>query len=404
MGNQAPDELDRALLDLFAQGLDAPRDDAAFNALALAVFAYQYDALPAYHAYCQRRGALPQRLRHWTEIPAVPAQAFKDVRLWCDDDGATPPAAVFRTSGTTTAGRSGEHYMSAAGLALYDASLVPTFRACVLREPGSSGGGAREVEERSPDLLLALGPSASAAPHSSLWHMVDVVGRTLFTEPARPFVGDPSGALDVVGLLRALEGAAREDRTVCLVTTDLALDAFLEALAARSVRLQLPRRSRLVHTGGAKGRRRELDPESLLARAQEALGIHPDLCVAEYGMTELASQFYRGRVRPGHAGRFYHGPPWIRATVMDVHTLEPVPPGAPGVLRFHDLANRHSAFVVQSEDFAVAATDEEARADGADAGAGLAPIPDGLRPFQLLGRAEGSEPRGCSLDAEEALA
>src|SRR6478609_8982814 len=105
MASPAPEDLARALRAHFAQGMDAPAGDAEFNALALAVFAYQYDALPAYHEFCQRRGALPSRLRHWTEIPAVPAQAFKDVRLWCDDDGVTPPAVVFRTSGTTTAGR-----------------------------------------------------------------------------------------------------------------------------------------------------------------------------------------------------------------------------------------------------------------------------------------------------------
>jgi len=390
MATPAPDTLDRALLAYFAQGLSAPTEDAEFNALALAVFAYQYEANPAYHAYCQRRGALPQRLRHWSEIPAVPAQAFRDVRLWCDGDaeptGAAAPAAVFRTSGTTAAGRSGEHYMSASGLALYDASLVPTFRAFVL--PELAGGAKSELA------LIALGPAAADAPSSSLWHMVDVAGRALFTQPARSFL--PATGLDVDALIAALDACAREGRAACVVTTDLALDAFLEALAARGTRIALPQGSRLVHTGGAKGRRVALDPVDLLARAQAALGLAPEACVSEYGMTELATQFYTNRLRvQTDAGRFHHGPPWIRATVMDVHTLEPLPPGRPGVLRFFDLANRGSALVVQSEDFAVAATDEEL---------GNAPGAMGLRPFRLLGRAQGSEPRGCSLDAEEALA
>ena len=99
-------DLDRDLSELFAQGLAAPCDDATFGALALRVFAAQFEALAPYRAFCQRRGALPQRLRHWSEIPAVPAQAFRDVPLWSDDDG-TPPARVFRTSGTTS-GRPGE--------------------------------------------------------------------------------------------------------------------------------------------------------------------------------------------------------------------------------------------------------------------------------------------------------
>jgi len=111
-------------------------------------------------------------------------------------------------------------------------------------------------------------------------------------------------------------------------------------------------------------------------------------CVTDYGMTELASQFYA----PG-AG-FLAGPPWLRATVVDARSLEPLSPGAPGLLRMCDLANRGSALVVLTEDFGVAATDEELASAG-----GLSAT--GGRPFRLLGRAPESEARGCSLDAEE---
>src|SRR5262249_48161500 len=133
-GMPASADLLRDLRAFCAQGLAAPADDASFGALAFALFAAQYDGLAPYRAYCQKRGALPTRLRHWSEIPAVPVQAFRDVRLWWDDGGA-PPAAVFRTSGTTSSGlRPGEHYMSAAGLALYEAALLPAFRGYVLPE------------------------------------------------------------------------------------------------------------------------------------------------------------------------------------------------------------------------------------------------------------------------------
>jgi hypothetical protein len=105
-------------------------------------------------------------------------QAFRDVRLFSDDDGPAP-AVVFRTSGTTTSGaRPGEHYMSAAGLARYEASLLPVFRAFVL--PELSG------DQRSDLVPLVLGPPAAEAPHSSLWHMVSVCGRALFTQARVP--------------------------------------------------------------------------------------------------------------------------------------------------------------------------------------------------------------------------
>jgi len=383
MASPAPEDLARALRAHFAQGMDAPAGDAEFNALALAVFAYQYDALPAYHEFCQRRGALPSRLRHWTEIPAVPAQAFKDVRLWCDDDGVTPPAAVFRTSGTTAEGRFGEHYMSASGLAHYDASLVPTFRAYVLPELGAGA--------RSELALAALGPSPADAPHSSLWHMVEVAGRALFTAPARWFM-DGDGGLDADGLKGALEDAARTGRGVCLFTTDLALARFVAALEARGARVALPAGSRVVRTGGAKGRRTALDPAALVARVQATLGVPATCCVSEYGMTELASQFYDDALARGVDAavdaRLFAGPPWLRATVVDVRTLEPLGPGQPGLLRFCDLANVGSALVVQTEDFGVLASDD------ALAGTGRAAAPPtGRRPFRLIGRATGSEAR-----------
>ena len=214
MSAPSPAELDRDLAAFFARGVDAPADEAAFDRLALRVFAFQYEALAPYRAYCQRRGALPQRLRTWSEIPAVPVQAFKDARLLCDEDGRPPePARIFRTSGTTTGGRRhGEHALSAEALALYHASLLPTFRAFVLPElaPG-----------RTTSLVpLVLGPSEDDAPHSSLWHMVEVLGAELFAEEPRHFLapGPPAGpgaaALDAEGLARACDVAADDGHGV----------------------------------------------------------------------------------------------------------------------------------------------------------------------------------------------
>ena len=357
-------DLDRDLRGWFAQGLAAPRDDAAFSALALRVFAAQYDALAPYRDYCQRRGALPTRLRHYGEIPAVPVQAFRDVRLWSEP--SEPPAAVFRTSGTTTSGtRPGEHYMSAEGLARYEASLLPTFRAFVL--PDVAEG------ERSALAPLILG---TEAPHSSLWHMVSVACRELFARAPAWF-----SPADWAAFQKALgEGAA------CVMTTDLALDAWLEGAEAHGFSVRLPQGSRVLHTGGAKGRKRTIPTDRLYERLQNVLGVPASHLVNEYGMTELSSQFYDGVLRAGadeKTPRRKHGAPWVRTCVVDAQTLDPVPLGTPGLLRIFDLANLGSVMAIQTEDRAIA-------------------FDDGT--FQLLGRAEGSEPRGCSLDAEAALA
>ena len=407
MSAPSPAELDRDLAACFARGVDAGLDEAAFDRLALRVFAYQYEALAPYRAYCQRRGALPQRLRTWSEIPAVPVAAFKDARLIGDEAGVTPePARIFRTSGTTTGGRRpGEHALSADALALYHASLLPAFRAFVLPElaPG-----------RTTDLVpLVLGPSEDDAPHSSLWHMVEVVGSEFFSEEPRHYLaaGPPAGpgaaALDAEGLARACDAAHDAGRGVCLFATDLALDRFLAVVERSGWTVRLPAGSRVMHTGGAKGLLRAVDPAALYARIERVLGIPAAWCVNEYGMTEMTSQFYDATLRGGAAAvaeptpRLKFGPPWVRALVVDVQTLEPLPPGHPGLLRVVDLANRGSVAAILTEDFAVA--EDVAAAAGGETEAPVANRPRAL-PFRLLGRARGSEPRGCSLEAEDLAA
>src|SRR5439155_12772644 len=74
-------------------------------------------------------------------------------------------------------------------------------------------------------------------------------------------------------------------------------------------------------------------------------------------------------------------PPWTRVRVMDPETLAPVPEGTAGLLCHFDLANLYSVAAVQTDDLGVW-------------------IEDG---FEVLGRAAGAEPRGCSLAVEEFL-
>jgi hypothetical protein len=379
------------------------RDDAAFNALALRVFASQFEAQASYRAYCQRRGALPARIRHWTEIPAVPVQAFRDVR-YAPDEGAAP-ARVFRTSGTTGT-RSGEHYMTPEGLALYEASLLASFRAFVL--PDVAAGA------RAPLVPLALVPAPDEAPHSSLGFMVERAGAECFDAPVVWALR--AGAPDVPVLEAAVADAVRTSRGVCVLATDLALDRWLVELETCGGRHALPKGSRVMHTGGSKGLRTALDPDALLARVEDRLGIPAARCVNEYGMTELGSQFYDDALVTGRAEplpRRMRGPAWARTLVVDPHTLEPVGAGRAGLLRVWDLANRDSIACIQTEDLATiepdgalpgGAGEGDGVGDGAEPPSRSALAVLGASPFRLLGRAQGSEPRGCSLLAEAPVA
>ena len=352
------------LREVFARGVDAPLDDATFDALARRVFAYQFERNEPYAAYCRRRGVTPEDVDHWTRIPAVPTAAFKHLTLVC---GPLEEAeAVFRTSGTTLGPEQrGSHYML--DLTLYHASLVPNFAAYVLPD------GAELP-------MLALVPPAKQVPDSSLIHMIDVVMDRLGADGSGYFV-DPAAGILEDELDRALVGFIEQGTPVCLIGTAFSFVHWLDRLRERGRRYALPPGSRLMDTGGFKGRSREVPAEELRAMYAEWLGIPDDHCVNEYGMTELGSQFYdtvlRERVKTGAAGpRHKVAPPWVRTRVVSADPLEPLPPGEVGLLCHWDLANLGSVLAVQTEDLG-RETD-----DGG---------------FVVLGRASGAPPRGCSI-------
>lgn len=350
---------------LFAAGVGAMLDDAAFDGLAKRVFAYQYERSPLYRAFCETRGRTPERVGHWTEIPAVPTEAFKSVPL-----ATFPPenaARVFHTSGTTRGGRSGRHFFPT--LRLYEASMRPTFSAYVL------------PDDLSLPMLVA-GPPPDAAPHSSLTHM--------FAGVIDAFGAQGSGFfwqaddVDLAALAAALGEHARAGRPVCLMGTAFALLHVTDALERDGTRFALASGSRIVDTGGFKGRSREVPQAELYNQYARTFGVPLGHIVNEYGMTELSSQYYDRSLRDGTGGelpRLKAGPPWLRPVVVDPETLEPVAGGVVGLARHVDLANLFSVVAVQTDDLAV------------------------LRPggLELLGRAPGAEPRGCSLAMEQLL-
>ncbi len=67
-----------------------------------------------------------------------------------------------------------------------------------------------------------------------------------------------------------------------------------------------------METGGFKGRTRIVTRDDLYARTSALLGIPRDKIVAEYGMTELTSQYYDVNATT----RAKSGPPWLRARVV----------------------------------------------------------------------------------------
>ncbi len=338
-----------------------PPSEAAFDALAREVFAFQIASIPAYRDFCLRRGRGPGQIEHWSQIPALPAAAFKRLDLAC-----APPRFVFLTSGTT-GGAEGRGRHLVPEPELYRRSAVSHFRTMVLPD---------EIRPR----FVALLASPRTLPHSSLAQMVEWVASELGRGEPRYLV-DADG-FDPAGATEAIREEAASGTPICLIGWRVAFTALLEHCRREGRTLALPADSRIVDTGGRKGGR-ALSDAGFRAACWSVLHVPGYQCVNEYGMTELCSQLYDdvllSRFQGSERGRSKRGPAWMRTLAVDPATLEPVDPGERGLLAHLDLANAGSVIAVQTED--------------------VGRVRDGG--VHLEGRAAGAEPRGCALALAE---
>ena len=127
-----------------------------------------------------------------------------------------------------------------------------------------------------------------------------------------------------------------------------------------------------METGGMKGRRQELTRQELHERLSLAFklgSIH-----SEYGMTELLSQAYSKN------DGVFHTPPWMKVLIRDPYDpFTMVPRERTGGINIIDLANLYSCSFIATHDIGKL-------------------IPDAG--FEILGRFDSSDLRGCNLMLE----
>jgi hypothetical protein len=368
------------------EGEEEVEGEDQVEGLALAILRYQARANPVYGTLLRNRGLDPEALDHWTRFPPVPARAFRDASPYIEGGGGTPPEAIFHTSGTT--GAPGVHRVR--DLSLYHGALLPAARRHLgLREPGA-GGESGVAEESGTTRVLALLPAPEARPTSSLAHMAGVLVQR-FDDGGGGFLLSADWDLDVAAVSEALARARSDGVPVLLMATAFALVHWLDRSQAEGwAGIRLPPGSRIMETGGYKGRSREVERPVLYDALSRALGVPAERIVNEYGMTEMLSQFYEPVLKEGGPSdpslRRHLGPRWVRTRVLDPVTLAPVPRGEPGILCHLDLANLYSAALLLTEDLGVAVP---------------GPTQDHAAGFRVLGRGPGATPRGCSLSLED---
>lgn len=315
-------------------------NSATFKDVALEVFRYQYQNGAVYRQYVDSLGVKPEEVQHLAEIPFLPIEFFKTQRILAPD---APIQQTFESSGTTGAINSKHHITN---VQMYEKSLLKGFE--------------QAFGKASDYCFLALLPNYLERQNSSLVYMVN----RLMEESKHPYNGFYLyNHEELFGKLLDLEA---QGQPTLLFGVSFALLDFAEKY---HLNLQ---HTKVIETGGMKGRRKEITREELHAELCKAFGtehIH-----SEYGMTELLSQAYSQKEG------IYHCPSWMQVHIREVNDpFSYVKKRVTGGINVIDLANLYSCSFIETKDLG------RINLDGS---------------FSVSGRFDTSDVRGCNLMAD----
>lgn len=229
---------------------------------------------------------------------------------------------------------------------IYDQSLLEGFRYFY------------PEEILSRPMILALLPSYLERGNSSLVYMVKKWMDT-FGAPGSGFY-----LHNFQELSEAISAGAKSGTQMLIIGVTYALLDFFEAFPVK-----LPPETLVIETGGMKGRKTEMTRPQV----HHQLSTHTGLAKihSEYSMTELLSQAYsQGE---GH----FFCPPWMQVEIREINDVSvPVTEGKSGRICIIDLANVWSCAFIATGDIG------KKNREGS---------------FEVLGRADTSGVRGCSL-------
>jgi len=316
------------------------KTESDFQTACLETFLYQYENVEVYRKFVDFLKIDTTAIKEITDIPFLPIEIFKN-HLVLDQNSVS--GDYFQSSGTTQMKRS-KHYI--ADFSLYEESIYNSFE--------------QFIGKPEDFIFLGLLPNYSENTHSSLIYMVDF----LMKKSAKPENGYfLYNHQDLLALLQTLE-----DKKVILFGVSFALLDFLDTLQTQNLSMFPSKNLTVIETGGMKGRKEEMTKDELLKIFQK--GFRTERIFSEYSMTELLSQAY------SMGGNIYKSPNWMRILVRN--TEDPfsyVEDGRTGAINIIDLANMHSCSFIATQD--------------------LGRLQDGT--FEVLGRIDHSDIRGCSL-------
>jgi hypothetical protein len=306
-----------------------------FESMAVKIFKYQFDNNKIYRSFCDLINKNPSDITNSNQIPFLPIKFFKSHTVLSSNQSIEKK---FISSGTTNTNLS-THYIT--DLKLYESSFENSFKYFF--------GDIKEFT------ILALLPSYLENKNSSLIYMAD----KLIKESNRKNSGF---YLDNYIELKDKLIELKKEKVI-LIGVTFALLNLIEKF-----NFKLPNLT-IVETGGMKGRRKEMIRNELHTKLINGFGT--DLICSEYGMTELLSQAYSTN------NGIFQCPPW-----MKIHIREPQDAlsfkknGITGGVNVIDLANINSCSFIATEDLGKKNNENN---------------------FEILGRFDNSDIRGCNL-------
>ena len=317
------------------------RSEEDFNTFSIEIFNFQYLNNKIYSAFVKQFNIEPSSVKQYSQIPFLPVEFFKTHDVIC---GKKKTSDIIFTSSSTTSQIPSQHIVS--DISVYEKSFLKGF----------------EFFYGSPKdyAIIALLPNYLERKGSSLVYMFEKLIQLSGNPKSGFFLEDYTKLKSVVSDLKK-----SNQKTLLIGVTYALLN-----LAEQDCKLN--DNFTVMETGGMKGRRNELLKEELHAILKEKLNatnIH-----SEYGMTELLSQAY------SKGNGLFDCPPWMRVLVRDTEDpLSFVKENKTGGLNIIDLANINSCSFIATQDLG------RIKSNGQ---------------FELMGRFDNSDIRGCNLMVE----
>ena len=308
-----------------------------FNHLALKVFNYQFENCKVYRSYCDLININCRDVKNYENIPFLPISLFKTKKV---KSFKGKGEKVFFSS-TTSNGIPSKHYVKSLD------SYSKSFRTCFNKFYG----------KESNYVILALLPSYLERKNSSLIYMVE----TLIKKSNKKDSGFYLYNFDK--LIKTIKKLESTNQKTILIGVSFAL---IDLIKYKKIKLK---NTIVMETGGMKGKQKEISKKELHNKICSGFGI--EKVHSEYGMTELLSQAY------SNGKGIFHTPPWMKILIRSIDDpLESVRNEKAGGINIIDLANIHSCSFIATDDLG-----KKLKKGG----------------FEILGRFDNSDLRGCNL-------